>query len=282
MSETDPTRVSMDQWEQVATAWEAHRERLFEDTRAVSEWLVDRVDPRPGETLLEVTAGPGETGFLAVERLGPDGRLISTDFVPAMVDAARRGAAARGIDRAEFRVMDVQQMDLPDGSVDAALSRFGIMLVPDPERALREIRRVVGPEGRFAYATWGPPDRNPWLFLLVAALLQHGVELPGDPFSAGGVFSLSTPERNQQLATAAGFSDVVVEEVAGTMRFESPDDHWSFNTSIAGPIARLVADLDDDQLRAARATLDAALTDFTHDGAVELPWASICTRASAA
>lgn len=57
----------------------------------MSEWLVDRVDPRPAQTVLEVTAGPGETGFLAASRIGPKGHLISSDFVPAVVEAARRG-----------------------------------------------------------------------------------------------------------------------------------------------------------------------------------------------
>lgn len=280
MSQTDQTQLAMEQWDAVAPAWESHRERLFENTRGASEWLVDKVDPQPGETLLEVTAGPGDTGFLAVERLGPEGRLISTDFVPAMVDAARRGAAARGLERVEFRVMDVQRIDLPDASVDAALSRYGIMLVPDPQRAMSEIHRVVGPSGRFAYATWGPPDRNPWLFQMVSALMQNGVELPGDPFAPGGVFSLATPESNRELATGAGFSDIVVEEVTGSMRFEDPDDYWTFNTSLAGPVARIVAEFDDDQLRAVRTTLDESLTGFMDDGAVQLPWVAMCTLAA--
>jgi 16S rRNA C967 or C1407 C5-methylase (RsmB/RsmF family) len=76
----------------VAAAWERHREQLFEDQRAVSEWIVDQVEPRPGQTILELAAGPGETGFLAAERVGPDGRLISTDVSPRMIEAARRGA----------------------------------------------------------------------------------------------------------------------------------------------------------------------------------------------
>ena len=62
----------------VASSWERYRELLFEGQRPVSEWLVDHVDPRPGQTILELAAGPGETGFLAAERVGADGRLIST------------------------------------------------------------------------------------------------------------------------------------------------------------------------------------------------------------
>src|SRR2546421_7300653 len=111
----------------VAPAWERHRQLLFEGQRPVSEWLVDQVDPHPGQTILELTAGPGETGFLAAERVGPSGRLISTDISESMVAAARRGAAARGLTNVECRAIDAQNIDLPDASVDGVLSRFGIM-----------------------------------------------------------------------------------------------------------------------------------------------------------
>lgn len=84
--DTDPSQESLRHWSAVAPAWEEYRDRLFEQTRPVSEWLVRQVDPQPGQTVLELTAGPGETGFLAAERLGPNGRLISSDFAPDMVE----------------------------------------------------------------------------------------------------------------------------------------------------------------------------------------------------
>jgi ubiquinone/menaquinone biosynthesis C-methylase UbiE len=96
MTETNPAQESLRQWSAVAPAWETYRARLFENVRSVSEWLVDHVEPRPAQTVLELTAGPRETGFLAAPRLGPNGRLISSDFVPAMVEAAQRGATQRG------------------------------------------------------------------------------------------------------------------------------------------------------------------------------------------
>jgi len=277
MAQKDPAAASLHQWSTVARAWEARRDRLFENTRSVSEWLVDRVDPRPAQTVLEVTAGPGETGFLAASRIGPKGHLISSDFVPAMVEAERRGAAERHLDNVECRLIDAQQIDLPDDSVDGVLSRFGLMLVPEPERALREIRRVLRPHGRCAYATWGPPDRNPWLFLLVKALRENGHAPPGDPFAPGGVFSLATAESNHELAAAAGFTDLTIDEITGTMRFADPDDYWSFNVAVAGPIADLVASLSDEQLATVRATLDPSLAPFERDGGLEPPWVAVVT-----
>jgi ubiquinone/menaquinone biosynthesis C-methylase UbiE len=276
-SRVDPAQESLRQWSAVASAWDTHRARLFENVRSVSESLIEEVDPQPGQTLLELTAGTGETGFLAAARLGPTGRLISSDFVPAMVDAARRGAAQRGLDNVECRVFDAQEIDLPDGSVDGVLSRFGLMLVPGQDRAIREIRRVLRPGGRCAYATWGPPDRNPWIFLIAMALLQNGHAPPGDAFAPGGLFSLATPDRNRALAATGGFSSVAVDELTGTMRFESADDYWTFNTAVAGPVAELVGSLSDEQLHAVRATLDPSLAPFQRDGGLELPWLAVVT-----
>jgi ubiquinone/menaquinone biosynthesis C-methylase UbiE len=277
MAEHNPTQDSWRHWSAVAPAWDSYRDRVFENARSVSERLVDQVDPQPGQTVLELTAGPGETGFLAAPRLGPSGRLISSDFVPAMVESAQREAARRGLDNVECRVLDAQRIDLPDSSVDGVVSRFGLMLVPEQEQAMREIRRVLRPEGRCAYATWGPPDRNPWLFQIVMALVDNGHALPGDPFAPGGVFSLATPDRNRELAAAAGFTSVTIEEVAGTWRFEDADDYWTFNTALAGPLAELVASLSSEQRRAIRATLDPSLAPFARDRELELPWLSVVT-----
>lgn len=266
-------------WNAVAPAWDRYRRQLFDDVRPVADRLVEHVDPRPGQTVLDLAAGPGETGFLAAARLGPTGRLISSDFAPAMVAAARRGADERGLDNVECRVIDAQRIDLPDGSVDGVLSQFGLMLMPGQERVIAEVRRVLRPGGRFAYATWAPPDRNPWIFQIVAALLQNGVAPPGDPVAPGGLFSLSTPERNHALA-AGEFADVQVEELTGVMRFGGPDDYWTHVTEVAGPIAELVAALDTGRLQAIRATLDPSLAPYARDRALELPWTAIVTRAA--
>lgn len=277
MTEREQAHESLRAWSTVAPAWEASRQRLFENLRSVSEWLIDHVDPEAGQTILELTAGPGETGFLAASRLGPSGRLISSDFVPAMVEAARRGAAERGLDNVECRVIDATDIDLPDGSVDGVLSRFGLMLIPAQDQAMHEIRRVLRPGGRCAYATWGPPERNPWIFQMVAALLQNGWTPPGDPAAPGGVFSLATGDSNRELAAGAGFADVSVEELEGVMRFEGPDDYWTMSTSVSGPVAEFVTSLSQGQVDAIRGTLDPSLAPFEVDGGLELPWLSVAT-----
>ena len=267
--------------ELLAQAWERHRTQLFEGARPVSDWLVEQIDPRSGQTILELAAGPGETGFLAAERIGPGGRLISSDISPGMVDAARRGARARGLGNVEFRVMDAQALELPDSSVDAVLSRFGVMLVPEPARVVREARRVLGDGGRLAYAVWGPPDRNPWLTLFVGAFLQTGNAPPGgDPIPPSGVFSLATPDANREILDAAGFTDVRIEEIPRRLPFDDFEHYWTVQSTVAGPLAILVRSLPADEVEAIKAELEPTLAPFWSGDTLSIPSLAIGVTAT--
>ncbi len=262
--------------DRVAAAWERYRERLFAWSKPLSTWMVDTVDPKPGQTILEVAAGPGETGFLAAERVGSEGRLISTDLNQGMVEAVRRGASARNLNNVEYRVMDAQQMDLPDDSVDGVLSRFGVMLMPRPDQALGEMRRVLRQGGRVAYGVWGPFDRNAWLTQLVGALLQNGVEMPGDPFGPGGVFSLADAQKNRDLVTGAGFIDFDVVEFEGTMDYADLDDYFTVQSAVSGPISGLVAAMPNDEKAQIKQTLaDLAAPFRTDSGGYAFPTLSL-------
>jgi SAM-dependent methyltransferase len=151
------------------------------------------------------------------------------------------------------------------------------MLVPYQQRAIAEIRRVLRPGGRCAYATWGLPQHNPWIFQLVAALVQNGIAPPGDPFAPGGLFSLATAESNSALAADGGFTDVTIDELTGTMRFADPDDYWTHVAAVSGPVAELVSSLDGNQVAAIRSILDPSLTSFERDGALQIPWRATVT-----
>lgn len=264
----------------VAAAWERHRERLFEGQRLASDWLVAQIDPQPGETILELTAGPGETGFLVAERIGPSGRLISTDLSPRMIEAARRGAEARGLTNIEFRVMDAQDIDLRDGSVDGVISRFGVMLTPEPARVVNEARRVLRDGGRFAYVVFGPPDRNPWLTLLAAAILELGHAPEGDPFGPAGPFSLATPDANRGLFDGSAFSDVRVQEIETTLHFDDFDAYWDLQSEVAGPIALLISSVSPDEVDAIKSAVEAKTAPFLTANGYDFPSLALGISAS--
>jgi SAM-dependent methyltransferase len=177
--------ASLRTWDRVSSGWSDERGLLGTALGPVGDRLVERLDPELGQTVLELAAGIGHVGFKVAERLGASGRLISTDFAPAMVARARAFGEELGLDNVEYRVFDAERMDLGDSSVDGVLCRFGYMLMADPAAALAETRRVlrevVGsalPSGLSLSGTRGPRSRaRPWS---TSATSRRPSRAPGD------------------------------------------------------------------------------------------------------
>ena len=145
MHADDYRRSSREVWEAMAPGWERWRTQLADALTPVREWLIRALGPGPGETVLELGAGTGETGFAAAAILGNNGRLISTDFSPDMVEVARRRGTELALGNVDYRVIDAEHIELDSGSVDGALCQSAYMLVADPAAALAETRRVLRP-----------------------------------------------------------------------------------------------------------------------------------------
>ncbi len=197
-----------------------------------------------------------------------------------MVEAAGRGAAVRGLGNVECRVMDAQRMDLPDESVDAVLSRFGLMLMPEPALALSEAHRVLRPGGRLAFAVWGPPDRNPWIVLIGMTLTQLGLQPPGDPFAPGGMFSLAPPGVAEEMTAKAGFTGVQVEELLVAQRFATFDEYWDFQSEVAGSLAEMLRSLPGEDVSRLRTALEDASKPFLSTDGYEFPGLALGVAAS--
>lgn len=140
----------------------------------VSEDIVRAVDPSPSERVLDVACGSGNTALVAARRFGT---VAGIDFVPALVDRARRRAEADGLD-IDFQVADAQALPFPDASFDVVVSVFGVIFAPDQEQAASELLRVCRPGGRIALACWMPEDFGRDFFGLHA---RHVPPPPGAP-----------------------------------------------------------------------------------------------------
>jgi ubiquinone/menaquinone biosynthesis C-methylase UbiE len=241
---------SRENWATVANGWEDRREWMLAITGPVNDWLVDRVDPKPGETVLEIAAGPGELGFQVAERVGEAGRVILTDFAPEMLDIARRQGEARHIGNVEYRVLDAENMDLADDSVDAVVCRWGYMLMADPAAALRETRRLLRDGGPLAFAVWRTPERNPWAAVPAMTLVQLGHVPPPEP-GAPGIFALGEPPRISELVTGAGFGEPEREEIAFEFRYADFDDLWDTLLRLS-PFGAVIDGLPADEQQATR------------------------------
>jgi ubiquinone/menaquinone biosynthesis C-methylase UbiE len=247
-------KASHESWDRFAGNWEEERDFLLSATGEVSDRLVERLDPKPGDTVLDIAAGTGDLGFMVAERLGDEGKLISTDFAPSMVEVAKRAGQERGVTNVEYRVLDAERMDLDDSSVDGVICRWGYMLMADPAAALAETRRVLRDGGRLSFTVWAAPDRNEWAAIPGMTMVELGhmpPPEPGDP----GIFAMGDPNRIRSLVTGAGFGDPQIEEVAVSWPYSDPDEHWEKTLKLAAPIAEAFGKLSGEDQEQVKSTV---------------------------
>ncbi len=254
-------KQSRETWGQMATGWEDRRDWLMAITGPVNDWLADKVDPQPGQTFLEIAAGTGDLGFRVAERVGEGGRVISTDFSPEMVDVARANGEAVGLTNVEHRVMDAENMDLDDDSVDGVVCRFGYMLMADPGAALKQTRRVLRTGGPLAFAVWSGADRNPWAALPGMTLVQLG-HAPAPEPGMPGIFAMGDPDRIRELVSEARFGEPAVEEITIDWRYADSDDLWETLTRITGVLAQTINALPEDDRQETRAAIMQNVAQF--------------------
>jgi SAM-dependent methyltransferase len=275
----DYRRTSYEAWVAMAPGWERWRAQLEEAMAPVRTWLIRELAPRPGDTVLELSAGAGDTGFAAAAIVGEHGRLISTDFSPDMIEVARRRGAELALDNVDYRVMDAERIDLDADSVDGVLCQSGYMLMADPAAALSETRRVLRPGGRLALSVWGAPERNPWASIGGRILVERGHMPPPEPGSSG-IFSMASEERARALLEGAGLTAVRTEEVAMRWTFGNLDEYERWVTEVAGAFAMVVRGLSADERDAFRSQLTEAFVPFAADGGYVLPGVALCAAAS--
>jgi SAM-dependent methyltransferase len=262
--------TSLANWAAMAAGWERRRAEMEKTTAPVQEWLVREPAPLPGETIVELAAGPGDTGFAVAARLGEDGRLISTDFSSEMTGVARRRGAELGLANVEYRTMDAEHIDLEDDTVDGVICRFAFMLMADPVAALAETRRVLRPGGRLVLATWRGPEQNPWVAIGGRILTARGLMPPNEP-GAPGMFTWADDGRVESLLLAAGFSDVLIEDVPLRFVFGGTDEYVMTTRDTGGAFSRAFDGASEEEQAAITHELEEAFAPFAVDGGLVLP-----------
>lgn len=275
-----------ERWERSAGVWERRRDWFQAAAAPVSHAMIEALNPQPGHVVLEAAAGLGDTGLLAAELVHPGGKVIISDGAEAMVEAAKRHAAERGIVNVEVTPMELEWLDMTAASVDGILVRFGYMLVPDPETALRDARRVLRPGGRISLAVWDRVEDNPWLGLGTGILAACGLTEQFSPENVEpGPFSLASVEQLDELLGSTGFVLPEIHRVEVTFRSPSAAEARANFLAFSDRATVALAEVPDADRVAIHAEIEEAFSAFPDpdgpEGAIALPGAVLVAAADA-
>ncbi|MET0939469.1 MAG: methyltransferase domain-containing protein [Gaiellaceae bacterium] len=272
-------RASLQNWNTVAAGWERRRANIEKTSTPVREWLVRELAPQPGATILELASGPGDTGFATAALLGEEGRLITTDFSPEMVEVARRRGAELGLRNVEYRTMDAERLDLADDSVDGVICRFAYMLMADPAAALVETRRILRRGGRLVFAVWRGAEQNPWVSIAGRVLVGRGLMAPPEP-GVPGMFTMAPDERVHSLLTAAGFTHVRIDDVPVRFVYSGIDDYVASARDTGGAFSTAFGQASEEEREAITREFVEAFAPFALEGGYEFPGLALVAVAS--
>lgn len=260
-------RVQRYGWDKAAGSYEPLWQRQLEPAQ---DRLVQMVALQPGERVLDVACGTGLVTFPAAAAVGPGGSTLGVDISDGMIETARKMAAAQA-GNVSFERMGAEHLDLPDGSFDAVLCAFGLMYVPDPLTAVREMYRVLAPGGRAAAAVWGERRLCGWAE--VFPIVDRRVASDVCPL----FFQLGTGDVLHQTFVEAGFTDVVSERLAPiTLHYDSPEDACEA-VFAGGPVALAYDKFDPDMREEAHAEYLASIEPYRTDRGYDIPGAFVLT-----
>jgi SAM-dependent methyltransferase len=280
-SDADEQRAELlSNWSRAAAGWARRADAIQEFGLPVSVWMVEQLALQPGQSVLELACGPGDTGFLAAEQVRPGGMVIESDAVDAMLGVARGRARDLGATNVEFKRMELEWIDLPTASVDAVLCRWGLMFALDPSAAAREIRRVLRPGGRVAIAVWDAPELNPWATIPGRALVELGHAQPPDR-NAPGMFTLADGRRVRELLDSVGLDDVLVESLELVREENGLDAYVKSSLDLSQPFAGARRAMSTAQWTEVEERIGRLVEPYTRDGRLVFPARCLVASASA-
>lgn len=206
--------------------------QLWDSAEAVKRWLQEAEQRKhlmgkatqrmlqaagiePGDHVLDIAAGTGDQSILAAHLVGSTGSVLATDLSAEMLKVAANLAQQEGLTNLTTQVMDAQQLTLPANTFDAAISRNGLMLIPQPQKTLQEVWRVLKPGKKFAVLVWSRPEHNPHFAIPLNIIKKY---VPA--FIGPSVFALADPLVLEQAFNAAGFHDIATEAI--TLHLHAP------------------------------------------------------------
>jgi SAM-dependent methyltransferase len=250
--------------------WAELQDLLDVQTEPLGRAVIAALAPRPGEFVLDVGCGCGQTSLTLAERVRPDGGVVGVDISQPMLAVARERAKAAP--QVSFVEADAQTFAFEPGAFDAIHSRFGVMFFEDPAAAFANLRAALKPGGRLGFVCWRPIAENPIMSLPMAAAARHVPAPPPPEPGAPGPFAFADPERVRAILSGAGFTDIAIAPQDLPAGGNSVEDALRLSLRV-GPLGRQLREHPEGR-EGAVAAIRAALSEHQIDGRVFLPSAT--------
>ncbi len=250
----DPNADQLAYWNgENGDKWARLQERLDGLFAPISAAAVAAAAPRPGDRVLDIGCGCGDTVLALAEAVGPLGSVTGVDISGPMLAVAGHRIAARELAQAAVLRADAATEPFAPGSVDLVFSRFGVMFFDAPSEAFINIRRALKPGGRLVFACWRPFRENPWFHTPYEAAAPHLPEQEKADPEAPGPFAFAEPERVTRILGLAGFTAVEVAPFDAMLTFGQTgeiEEAMRFLVQV-GPVSRALATGTEEQRAAA-------------------------------
>jgi len=268
---SDDERNVLQEWSGSAPYWEKHASTIRRMFAPITQAMIEAAAIRNGQKVLDVAGGMGEPSLTIAKAVGKRGRVVCTDAVAEMVQAAERRAGRSGLGNIEFRQCLADSLPFASDEFDVAVSRLGAMFFPDPVAALSEMIRVVKPDCRVVLAVWDDKEFNPFFRIVTDVMSRYVESAPEDP-DAPGAFRFAERGKLSRALEAAGAVDI--DERAVRFRIEAPlgpKKFWPLRVEISDSLRAKVATLSPDQVERAAQEVEEAIREFFPRGRMSIP-----------
>ena len=208
-------RVQRYGWDKAAAYYENFWQQQL---KPAQDKLLEMANLQPGEKLIDIACGTGLVSFPAAEKLGSNGFVLATDISDSMIKICAELAKEKNYHNMQFQRMDGEELNVPAEKFDVALCALGLMYMPDPIRSLKEMYRVLKPNGRCVAAVWGQRDHCGWAEIF--EIIDKRVASEVCPM----FFNLGNRDMLQRSFEAAGFSNVKFERLNTILNYDSGED----------------------------------------------------------
>jgi SAM-dependent methyltransferase len=250
--------TTREQWQEAAAAWHRWGPFLEEWLGPATEQMLDLAAVVPGSRVIDIAAGAGGQTIPAARRAGEHGAVLATDVSERILEHAASEARRAGLANVATRTMDCETLAVEPGSFDAAISRLGLMYLPDKHASLESARAALRRGGRYAAIVFAEPERNGF-FSVPIGIIRRRAELPPPapglpgPFSATGI---------GELLEKAGFDEVEVRRVEAPLLMASAAECTLLERESFGALHQMLAGLSQPEREETWAEVEEALRQY--------------------